>query len=145
MAGTEELPPVVWKSDFHFTSEALDLLTGHVDVFVADFKFGNDQCAYRLAGVKNYLGIVTRNLLEAQRRARVIVRHLLLPGHHECCWKPIAEWLARYMPDVEVSIRGGFMPRWRSRHFEDLAHPLEKTAFPHAQNLARTLELRVIQ
>ncbi len=125
MDGVEDLPPVVWKSDFHFTPEALDLLTGVVDVFVADFKFGNDACAHRLSGINHYLSIVTRNLLAARSRGRLIVRHLLLPGHDECCWKPIAAWLAEHLPDVEVSIRGGFMPRWRSTHFAELGRPLD--------------------
>jgi len=145
MDGVEELPPVVWKSDFHFTPEALDLLTGVVDVFVADFKFGNDACAHRLSGINHYLSIVTRNLLAAQSRGRLIVRHLLLPGHHECCWKPIAAWLAEHLPDVEVSIRGGFMPRWRSTHFAELGRPLDTGALPHAEHIARRMELRVIQ
>ena len=42
MAGCSELPPVVWKSDFHGTREAFALLDGVVDVYLADFKFGDD-------------------------------------------------------------------------------------------------------
>src|SRR5258708_33681875 len=42
MAGCEDLPPIVWKSDFHGTPEAFGLLEGLVAVYVADFKFGND-------------------------------------------------------------------------------------------------------
>jgi putative pyruvate formate lyase activating enzyme len=145
MEQVEELPPVVWKSDFHFTPEALDLMTGAVDVFVADFKFGNDACAQRLAGIGNYLGIVTRNLREARTRGRLIVRHLLLPGHEACCWNRIAEWMQENMPDVEVSLRGGYMPRWRASHFPELAAPLGRGSLPEALATARTMELRVIQ
>ncbi len=47
MAGAPALPPVVWKSDFYGTPEAFDLLRGAVEVFVADFKFGNDAYAQR--------------------------------------------------------------------------------------------------
>src|SRR5438105_4249739 len=62
------LPPVVWKSDFYFSPEALDLLNGAVDTYVADFKFGNDNCARNLAGVERYVEIVGRNLLLASKR-----------------------------------------------------------------------------
>ena len=55
MAGCADLPPVVWKSDFHGTREAFALLDGVVDVYLADFKFGDDACARRIAGVENYL------------------------------------------------------------------------------------------
>ena len=54
MAGCPDLPPIVWKSDFHGTREAFALLDGVVDVYLADFKFGNDSCARRIAGVENY-------------------------------------------------------------------------------------------
>ena len=42
MAGCPDLPPIVWKSDFHGTPEAFALLEGVVDVYLADFKFGDD-------------------------------------------------------------------------------------------------------
>ncbi len=55
MAGCENLPPIVWKSDFHGTPEAFELLAGLVQVYVADFKFGNNACARRICGVESYL------------------------------------------------------------------------------------------
>jgi putative pyruvate formate lyase activating enzyme len=70
----------VWKSDFHGTPEALTLLDGVVDVYVADFKFGNDACASRLSGINGYLPIVTRNLALASQQAELIIRHLLTAG-----------------------------------------------------------------
>lgn len=144
MAGTPGLPPVVWKSDFHFTPEALELLRGVVDVFVADFKFGNDACAHRLSGIRGYVEIVMRNLMAAHRQARLVVRHLLLPGHEACCWQPIARWMAANLPEVEVSIRGGYLPRWRASAFPELAAPLDRQAFPDAHATARRYALRVI-
>ena len=45
MAECPGLPPVVWKSDFYGTPEALELLAPWVTTLVADFKFGNDACA----------------------------------------------------------------------------------------------------
>ena len=88
MAGCPQLPPIVWKSNFHETPEAMELLSGVADVYLADFKFGNNACASRLAGVDGYVQTVTRNLLIAAGQGRLIVRHLLLPGHDECCLGP---------------------------------------------------------
>src|SRR5262249_21150060 len=45
MATCPQLPRIIWKSDFYFTEEAWLLLEGAVDVFLPDFKFGNDACA----------------------------------------------------------------------------------------------------
>src|SRR3990172_6648342 len=80
MAGCASLPPVVWKSDFYGTPAAFVLLDDVVDVYVADFKFGNDECAKRLAKVDRYVATVTRNLSIAAGQGDLIVRHLLLPG-----------------------------------------------------------------
>src|SRR4051794_9291388 len=55
MAACPDLPPVVWKSDFHCTPEVFELLDGVVDTYVADFKFGNDRCAKELASVNGYV------------------------------------------------------------------------------------------
>ena len=145
MEAVDTLPPIVWKSDFHFTPEALALLDGVVDVFVADFKFGNNTCAERLCGIPNYLEIITRNLLLAQNQARLVVRHLLLPGHEDCCWRPITQWLRSHMPDVELSIRGGYLPRCARLQFSGTLPTPSRQAFPNAISIARTLELRVVQ
>lgn len=124
MARCPDLPPVVWKSDFYASREAMALLDGVVDVYVADFKFGNNDCARRLCGVRNYLEVIGRNLLIAAAHGDLIVRHLLLPGHFDCCYRPIVDWLKRNMPDVKFSVRGGYLPRWRARRDPELRQVL---------------------
>ena len=98
MAGCDPRLPVVWKSNFYGTIEGFALLEGLVDVYVADLKFGNDTCARQIAGVDGYMQIVTRNLLHVAQGARLIIRHLLLPGHLECCYRPIVDWMCRHLP-----------------------------------------------
>jgi putative pyruvate formate lyase activating enzyme len=99
--------------------EASELLDGMFDVWLADFKFGNDACAQRLAKVPDYVRVVQENLLWANEHTELIVRHLLIPGHVDCCWKPVAEWLAENLPGVKVNLRSGFWPAWHAaRHSE---------------------------
>ncbi|HET6247481.1 MAG TPA: radical SAM protein [Tepidisphaeraceae bacterium] len=145
MAHCPALPPVVWKSDFHGTPEAFAMLKGAVDVYVADLKFGNDRCARRIGGIENYLHIVTRNLIMVSKTTRLIVRHLLLPGHEACCYRPITAWMKKHLPDVPFSLREGYMPSWRSRSFPELAEPLGIAAAQSAREVARQVGLRVIQ
>jgi putative pyruvate formate lyase activating enzyme len=110
---------LVWKTNAHGSTEVRELLDGMFDVWMADFKFGNDDCARRLAKVPDYVRVVRDNLLWAYPRSDLIVRHLLMPGHIECCWRPVAEWLSSDLPTVKVSLRSGFWPGWHSaRHPE---------------------------
>ncbi len=124
MADCPRLPPIVWKTDLHATPEALDLLDGVVDVYLADFKFGNDHCAKRLAKISRYIEIVTRNLQRVAGRGKLIVRHLLLPGHLDCCFRPIADWLRTHLPQARLSVRDGYLPHWQAEHYMELNHPL---------------------
>jgi putative pyruvate formate lyase activating enzyme len=144
MADCSNLPPVVWKSDFYGTPEAFELLNGVVDTFVADFKFGNDHCARRVASVDNYLAVVSRNLLLAQRQADLIVRHLLLPGHLECCFQPILAWMAQFLPKAKFSLREGYLPKWRAKHIPELAAPLGAAEANHARELANVAGLNLV-
>ncbi len=136
--------PVVWKSDFYSTPETWTLLDGMVDIYVADFKFGNDACAQRIAGVERYMEIVTRNLADTEQRGQLYVRHLLLPGHDECCLRPILAWLQQRMPHVPLSIRAGYLPRWRAARHPELARPLTRGDGQRALQLAADHGLTVI-
>ena len=144
MAGCGELPPVIWKSDFHGTPEAFALLDGAVSVYVADFKFGNDACARRLAAIDNYMQIVTRNLRIAADQADLIVRHLLLPGHFDCCYRPIVAWMRHNLPRAKFSIRDGYLPKWQAQHTPELSEPLDARVGCQARDLACDAALNLV-
>jgi len=144
LSGCSSLPPIVWKSDFYGTPDAFDLLQGVVDVYVADLKFGQDQCARRIAGVNNYFAVVTRNLRRVAAENDLIIRHLLLPGHFECCFRPIVRWLHDNLPQAKFSLRDGYLPKWRAQQFTELAHCLDRCDAARARALAEENGLNVI-
>ena len=71
--------------------------------------------------MENYLAIVTRNLSTAAAQGDLIVRHLLLPGHFDCCFRPIVAWLKANMPDAKFSVRDGYLPSWQADRHAELA------------------------
>lgn len=123
LAFVAEMPDtarLIWKTNAHGSAQARELLDGMFDVWLADFKFGNDECALRLAKGPNYLCIVKENLLWANQHSELIVRHLLMPSHVDCCWRPVAEWLAAELPGVKVNLRSGFWPAWHAARHPEL-------------------------
>jgi putative pyruvate formate lyase activating enzyme len=102
--------PLVVNTNLFLTPEALELLGGVVTGWLADLKFGNDECASRLAGVPRYWAVATRNLARIAARTRVIVRHVLLPGHAECCFRPVADWVAMHLPGTRFQLYPGYVP-----------------------------------
>jgi putative pyruvate formate lyase activating enzyme len=144
MAECPSLPPIVWKSDFYGTTDTWRLLAGVVDCFVADFKFGNDDCACRIGSVDRYVHVVTRNLKTVAQNQDLIVRHLLMPGHFDCCFVPVTQWLARELPGVKFSLRDGYLPRWQARRHAELGAPVPRNMVRRARDWANELGLRMV-
>ena len=105
--------PVVWNSNFYFSSEAFGIIREFVDFYAADFKFGNDVCAEKLAGCPHYVNIVKRRLL-ALEPDRFLIRQLPLHGHLECCTRPILKWIAENLPETPVNFNE-LLPNGRCR------------------------------
>ena len=103
--------PFVWKTNACASDAALPLIADVADLVLADFKFGNDTCARRLAAFPHYLDTVQMNLrFWRDRGTPLIVRHLLMPGHLDCCLQPIVDWMARELPGVTLSLMPGYRP-----------------------------------
>jgi putative pyruvate formate lyase activating enzyme len=142
-----ELPDsakLIWKTNAHGSAEARELLDGLFDVWLADFKFGNDVCARRLARVADYVRVVQENLLWAHEHSELIVRHLLMPGHVDCCWRPVAEWLASELPGVKVNLRSGFWPAWQAGRHAELTRPVSAAERERSQAIAHAGGLNLI-
>jgi len=101
---------VVWDSNLLLSPSSRALMKGVVGTYIGDYKFGNDVCAERSGALPHYLHRLQENLHFARATARLVVRHLLLPGHHACCFVPMVTWLREQMPGVELSLRAGYMP-----------------------------------
>jgi len=112
--------PQVFNSNMFMTGRTLALLDGVVDVYLTDFKYGNDVCAYRLSRVEGYFGVVSRNHLLASRQAELLVRHLVLPGHVECCSIPVMDWLRENVGPVRLNVMDQYRPVYRAHEHRDI-------------------------
>jgi putative pyruvate formate lyase activating enzyme len=142
-----ELPAealLVWKTNGHGSRQARDLVAGLFDVWLVDYKFGNDHCASELAAVAGYNMIVRENLIWAHTNSDLIVRHLLMPGHLDCCWRPVADWLALEMPEVKVNLRTGFWPAWHAHRHPVLRGTVRSSEAADAVRHARLLGLNLV-
>jgi len=135
----DEAPPVVWNSNFYHTPEALALLDGVIALYLPDLKFGNDRCGVELGGMPDYWAVVTGAIAWAAARSRVMVRHLLMPGHFDCCTEPALRWLADAVPQTTVSLLTQYFPPAHARG--PLAAQLSNAEIEQAQALAQRLNL----
>jgi len=113
--------PQVWNSNMYCSVETMRLLDGVIDLFLTDFKYGNDDCARRLSKVENYLSVVKRNHKIAHEQADMIIRHLVMPNHFECCSKPIMDWIVSNLPNAVVNIMGQYRPEYRAYDYDEIS------------------------
>ncbi len=147
LLGERRTVPAVFNSNFYLTDEALDLLDGWIDIYLPDLKFGPasgpQSCGEALGGMPDYWRVVTHCIDRVLRRgSRVIVRHLLMPGHFDCCTAPALSWLAR-RPALEVSLLTQYLPPASLRGAP--ANPLRAEEIEQARALAARLGLRLVK
>nr|MDO8134353.1 radical SAM protein [Candidatus Njordarchaeum guaymaensis] len=111
----------LWNSNFYMSNESTELLLDVVDFWLPDMKWHNNKCALKYSRVPNYWEVISRNHQMAHDRGggEMIVRHLVMPGHIECCTKPILEWISKNIPRVLVNIMGQYRPTYLVPNTED--------------------------
>jgi putative pyruvate formate lyase activating enzyme len=104
--------PILWNSNMYLTHEAMQLVGDVVDIWLPDFKWGNDMCAVKYSRIARYFDVTSRNHAMAYENGDMIIRHLVVPGHVECCTKPVLNWVAEQCPRAMVNVMGQYRPEY---------------------------------
>ncbi len=144
--GERKRIPAVLNSNFYLSADALALLDGVLDIYLPDLKFGPatgvQSCGEQIGGMPDYWRVVTGAIDQLyQQGARLLIRHLLTPGHWECCTVPILHWLAE-RPGLEISLLTQYLAPAHARGA--LAATLSQAEIDQAQQLAQALQLNLV-
>ena len=146
--------PVVWNSNGLVTAQARALLQGLVAVWSLDAKFGNPQCAQRISGNAadiDHADWQQTTLLALSQAPQaglpaLVVRHLLMPGHLDCCTRPVLARLARIAATAPPGLMFVNLMSWFAAPVQpglarvpELSAQLQPAEVAHAQTLARDL------
>ena len=134
--------PIVWNSNMYHSPEAAKLLCGVVDVYLGDFKYGNDECAKKYSNVDHYWDTVTRNFLCAYNDSEILLRQLVLPGHVECCTAPIIEWVRENIPDVRFNLMFQYRPEYLAYRYPEINRLLTRSEESRARELLMEMEIK---
>jgi putative pyruvate formate lyase activating enzyme len=140
--------PMLWNSNFYLSDPAMELLRVLMDVWLPDHKFGPGRCAIELARTPQYWDTVNGHLLKLRDWGEdFTIRHLVMPGHVECCTIPVLDWIAANLPGVPVNVMDQYHPdnycdpanaNYRERYAPLARRPSRKeiyAAYAHAQRL----------
>lgn len=107
---SNEVPALLLNTNGWLTPNALAASIDLFDVFLVDLKFGNDSCASELGAPERYSEILKHNLnLLVESKREVWVRHLLIPGHIDCCTKQVLKTLESWPSSVNVNLMPAFV------------------------------------
>jgi len=116
--------PIIWNSSGYETRESVIALANHVDVWLPDFKFFDQQLAKALADAPDYFSVASQAILtmhalqpklilneDGMVQHGLIIRHLVLPGH----WRDscrLLDYLAEHkLNDVLLSLMCQYTPQ----------------------------------
>jgi putative pyruvate formate lyase activating enzyme len=136
--------PQIWNSNIYCSLDTMNLLNGVFDVYLTDFKYGNNKCAKKLSQINKYFEIVSRNHKIAYENGEIILRHLVMPNHLKCCSKPILDWIIKNIPNCVVNIMAQYRPEYKAFKFKEISHSITMDEFHEVKNYANKIGINQI-
>jgi len=142
--------PLVYNCGGYEEPATLKLLDGLFDLYLPDFKYGDNAIAERLSGVTGYVEVAQAALKEMHRQVGnlvvdphgiavrgLLVRHLVLPAELAGT-RQVMQFLAREVSaDTCVNLMNQYHPCYRARDYPPLDRRLTSEEFAEAVALAR--------
>ena len=112
----------LWNSNFFLTNKSLSLIIDFMDFWLPDWKYGNNECGKKYSGIDNYFDVIARNhkRIHDDGSGEMIIRHLVMPNHIECCSKPILDYVAKELPKAVVNLMAQYRPQWKSSEYPEI-------------------------
>lgn len=124
--------PIVYNCGGYDSVETLRLLEGLVEIYMPDFKWGDEDAGKKYSGIDNYPHTAAAALTEMFRqvgplqancdgvaRRGVLVRHLVMPADLGRSEKVI-EIVARNAPGCAINVMGQYHPAYRAWDWGEL-------------------------
>ena len=149
--------PIVYNCGGYESVETLKKLEGIVDIYLPDFKFWDEDLAFKYCGVRNYPEIARAAIKEMHRQVGdlvldhhgwatrgLIVRHLVMPddlgGSNE-----IFRWIVdEISPNTFTTIMMQYFPHYRASEFPEINRHITREEYDRALSSARTAGLTCI-
>ncbi|MGN0598435.1 MAG: radical SAM protein [Oscillospiraceae bacterium] len=145
--------PIVYNTGGYERVETLKMLDGYVDIFLPDFKYHNNEIAWKYSGAGDYFEVVCAAIDEMLRQVGaaefdengmmkrgVIIRHLTLPNHRHDSIAVLEEIASRWgTENILLSLMSQYTPFFRSSEFPEISRRI--STFEYNSVLKRAEEL----
>lgn len=133
--------PIVWNSNAYESVAILKEMAGLVDIYLPDFKYGDDKIGLKYSKAGNYSKVAKSALQEMLRQVGhlkvdsrglaqkgIIVRHLILPNNLDNSFK-VLKILAGIDNSLAVSLMNQYYPIFRANHYPEINRELSLAEF----------------
>jgi len=134
--------PIIYNCGGYESIETLKKLKGYIDVYLPDFKYSDDELAFRLSGCKNYRDTATNAISEMLSQCPtlifdengiiqkgVIIRHLVLPNHTKNSIGVLSIINKHFKDRVLLSLMGQYIPYGKAHLFDDINRKITKREY----------------
>ena len=138
--------PIVWNSNAYENKEMIRGLRGLVDIYLPDFKYGDDDLAFKYSGIKNYVQTARESIGEMLNQAGnlklsgegtavkgVMVRHMVLPGQIENSLKAL-DYIKEIDKSVCVNLMSQYEPTYKAKDFPEINRNITPEEFKEVFN-----------
>jgi len=146
--------PIVWNSNAYENANLIKSLKGLIDIYLPDFKYGDNGLALKYSGAINYTEKAKESIREmffqvgnlkmseeGIAEKGIIVRHLILPNNVENSLK-VLEYIKEINKDIYISLMSQYEPLNKARNFPEINRRITKEEFERVYNYQTELELK---
>ncbi len=147
--------PIVYNCGGYENPEFLRELSGLVDIYMPDFKYGADAEGERLSGVREYARWCRESLREMHRQvgdlrlgprgvavSGLLVRHLVLPRGLAGSRQVIDFLAGEISPDTFLNVMDQYHPDWRAGEIRELDRRVCRQEVQEVRDYARARGMR---
>jgi putative pyruvate formate lyase activating enzyme len=133
--------PIIWNSNAYEAVNILKEMKGLIDIYLPDFKYGDDKLAFKYSGVRHYVKIAKAAINEmlgqvgylkidkdGLARKGMIIRHLILPNNVDNSLKAL-EILHQFRPHGYYSLMSQYYPIYRAKEFSELSRKINNLEY----------------
>lgn len=145
--------PIVYNTSSYDSLESLKLLEGIVDIYLADFKYGDSEKGKKYSKVKNYYQIALQAVREMHRQVGdlmldeeglavrgVLIRHLVLP-QRLADTEIVVQALRDISPRIAINVMDQYMPYYKAYDYPELSRRISSEEYAEALRFAKGLTL----
>jgi len=133
--------PIVWNSNGYESIKILKEMEGLVDIYLPDFKYGDDEVGFKYSGIKKYSAVALQAIKEMLRQVGyfktdqngigkrgVIVRHLIIPNNIDNSLRAL-QILTDLDNNLHISLMNQFNPLYKAKQFPEVNRILSAEEF----------------